>query len=124
MVESINRQIRVQRRLMQELGRDPTPEEIALEMEYVSPEERELIEAAQVTGQPLEAGLNRRLQIAAAKVRRVMRISQEPMSLETPVGTEENSSLADFIEDESLPGPADQASRHLLKEQMEEILKG
>jgi RNA polymerase primary sigma factor len=124
MVESINRQIRVQRRLMQELGRDPTPEEIALEMDYLPPEDRELIEAAQATGQPLEAGLNRRLQIAAAKVRRVMRISQEPMSLETPVGTEENSSLGDFIEDDSLPGPADQASRHLLKEQMEEILKG
>ena len=124
MVESINRQIRVQRRLMQELGRDPTPEEIALEMEYLPPEDRELIEAAQATGQPMEAGLNRRLQIAAAKVRRVMRISQEPMSLETPVGTEDNSSLADFIEDDSLPGPADQASRHLLKEQMEEILKG
>ena len=124
MVESINRQIRVQRRLMQELGRDPTPEEIALEMDYLPPEDRELIEAAQATGQPLEPGLNRRLQIAAAKVRRVMRISQEPMSLETPVGTEENSSLGDFIEDDSLPGPADQASRHLLKEQMEEILKG
>jgi RNA polymerase primary sigma factor len=124
MVESINRQIRVQRRLMQELGRDPTPEEIALEMDYLPPEDREMIEAAQASGQPLEVGLNRRLQIAAAKVRRVMRISQEPMSLETPVGTEENSSLGDFIEDDSLPGPADQASRHLLKEQMEEILKG
>jgi RNA polymerase primary sigma factor len=124
MVESINRQIRVQRRLMQELGRDPTPEEIALEMDYLPPEDREMIEAAQASGQLLEVGLNRRLQIAAAKVRRVMRISQEPMSLETPVGTEENSSLGDFIEDDSLPGPADQASRHLLKEQMEEILKG
>jgi RNA polymerase primary sigma factor len=124
MVESINRQIRVQRRLMQELGRDPTPEEIALEMDYLPPEDREMIEVAQAAGQPLEVGLNRRLQIAAAKVRRVMRISQEPMSLETPVGTEENSSLGDFIEDDSLPGPADQASRHLLKEQMEEILKG
>jgi RNA polymerase primary sigma factor len=124
MVESINRQIRVQRRLMQELGRDPTPEEIAIEMDYLLPEDRRAIEDAQVAGQPLEAGLNRRLQIAAAKVRRVMRISQEPMSLETPVGTEENSSLADFIEDESLPGPADQASRHLLKEQMSEILSG
>ncbi len=53
-----------------------------------------------------------------------MRIAQEPMSLETPVGTEENSSLGDFIEDDSLPGPADQASRHLLKEQMNEILSG
>ncbi len=124
MVESINRQIRVQRRLMQELGRDPTPEEIALEMDYLAPEDRELIEATQATGQPLETMLARRLQIAAAKVRRVMRISQEPMSLETPVGTEENSSLGDFIEDDSLPGPADQASRHLLKEQMDEILRG
>jgi RNA polymerase primary sigma factor len=124
MVESINRQIRVQRRLMQELGRDPTPEEIALEMEYLPDEDRQLVEEAQVRGQPLEAGLSRRLAIAAAKVRRVMRISQEPMSLETPVGTEENSSLGDFIEDDSLPGPADQASRHLLKEQMTEILSG
>ena len=105
MVESINRQIRVQRRLMQELGRDPTPEEIALEMDYLPPEDREQIEEAQAAGQPLEVGLNRRLAIAAAKVRRVMRISQEPMSLETPVGTEENSSLGDFIEDDSLPGP-------------------
>jgi RNA polymerase primary sigma factor len=68
--------------------------------------------------------LNRRLQIAAAKVRRIMRIAQEPMSLETPVGTEENSSLGDFIEDDSLPAPADQASTHLLKDQMGEILKG
>ena len=124
MVESINRQIRVQRRLMQELGRDPTPEEIALEMDYLLPEDREMVEVSLAAGQSLEVGLSRRLAIAAAKVRRVMRISQEPMSLETPVGTEENSSLGDFIEDDSLPGPADQASRHLLKEQMEEILKG
>ena len=124
MVESINRQIRVQRRLMQELGREPMPEEVALEMDYLAPEDRRAIEDAQAVGQPLEPMLNRRLQIAAAKVRRVMRISQEPMSLETPVGTEENSSLGDFIEDDSLPGPADQASRHLLKEQMDEILSG
>ena len=62
--------------------------------------------------------------VAAAKVRRIKRIAQEPMSLETPVGTEENSYLGDFIEDDSLPGPVDQASRQLLKEQMEEILDG
>ena len=124
MVESINRQIRVQRRLMQELGREPMAEEVALEMDYLAPEDRRAIEDAQAVGEPLEPMLNRRLQIAAAKVRRVMRISQEPMSLETPVGTEENSSLGDFIEDDSLPGPADQASRHLLKEQMNEILSG
>jgi RNA polymerase primary sigma factor len=124
MVESINRQIRVQRRLMQELGQEPTPEQVALEMDYLPAEDRRAIEDAQAMGQPLDPALHRRLQVAAAKVRRVMRISQEPMSLETPVGTEENSSLGDFIEDDSLPGPADQASRHLLKEQMTEILSG
>jgi RNA polymerase primary sigma factor len=124
MVESINRQIRVQRHLMQELGREPTPEEVALEMDFLTLEDRRAIEGAFSLGQPLDPVLNRRLQIAAAKVRRIMRIAQEPMSLETPVGIEENSSLADFIEDESLPGPADQASRHLLKEQMNEILRG
>ncbi len=124
MVESINRQIRIQRRLMQELGREPTPEEVAIEMDYLPPEDRRAIEEAQALGQTLDPVLTRRLQIAAAKVRRVMRIAQEPMSLETPVGSEENSSLGDFIEDDSLPGPADQANRHLLKEQMSEILSG
>jgi RNA polymerase primary sigma factor len=57
-------------------------------------------------------------------VRRIQRLSQEPLSLETPVGSEENSYLGDFIEDDSLPGPVDSASRRLLKEQMEEILDG
>ncbi len=122
MVESINRQIRVQRRLMQELGRDPTPEEVALEMDFLTIEDRRAIDEALVTDRPLDPALNRRLQSAATKVRRIMRIALEPMSLETPVGTEENSSLGDFIEDDSLPAPADQASRHLLKEQMKEIL--
>jgi RNA polymerase primary sigma factor len=124
MVESINRQIRVQRRLMQELGREPTAEEVALDMEFLAPEDQRAIEETLATGQRLNPVLNRRLQAAAGKVRRIMRIAQEPMSLETPVGTEENSSLADFIEDDSEPGPADQASRRLLKEQMSEILSG
>jgi RNA polymerase primary sigma factor len=124
MVESINRQIRAQRRLMQELGREPTPEEVALEMDFLDPEDRIMIEDSLGNGLPIDPVLNRRLQLAAAKVRRIMRIAQEPMSLETPVGTEENSSLGDFIEDDSLPAPADQASRHLLKDQMNEILSG
>jgi len=124
MVESINRQIRVQRRLTQELGREPHPEEVALEMDFLELADRQAIEDALALGQTLDPVLNRRLQVAAAKVRRIMRIALEPMSLETPVGAEENSSLGDFIEDDSLPGPADQASRHLLKEQMSEILSG
>jgi RNA polymerase primary sigma factor len=124
MVESINRQIRIQRRLTQEFGREPTPEEIAVEMDFVVEEDKRAVEEALISGRALDPALNRRLQLAANKVRRIMRIAQEPMSLETPVGTEENSSLGDFIEDDSLPGPADQASRHLLKEQMNEILSG
>jgi RNA polymerase primary sigma factor len=122
MVESINRQIRVQRRLTQELGREPTPEEVALEMDFLTVDDRRAIEEALAMDQTLDLALHRRLQIAAGKVRRIMRIALEPMSLETPVGAEENSSLGDFIEDDSLPAPADQASRHLLKEQMKEIL--
>ena len=123
MVETINRLVRVQRRLMQELGREPTSEEIALEMGMLSSEDQEAIREAQLTGRPLDAALRRRLRRAASKVRRIMRIAQEPVSLETPVGSEENSSLADFIEDESVPGPVDIASQQLLKEQIRAILQ-
>ncbi len=66
----------------------------------------------------------RRLERAASKVQRIKRLSQEPLSLSSPVGTEENSSLGDFIEDDSIPGPVDSASRRLLQEQMNEILDG
>ncbi len=124
MVETINRLIRVSRRLTQELGREPTSEEIALEMDILPAEDRRAILEAQAEGEALEPALERRLKRAALKVRRIMKVSQEPMSLETPVGTEENSSLADFIEDESVMGPADQASRQLLKEQMQDVLDG
>lgn len=124
MVEMINRLIRVSRRLTQELGREPTSEEIALEMDILPVEERRAILEAQAEGEPLDAALQRRLKRAALKVRRILKVAQEPMSLESPIGLEENSSLGDFIEDESVPGPADQASRQLLKEQMRDILDG
>jgi RNA polymerase primary sigma factor len=124
MVETINRLIRVSRRLQQELGREPTSEEIALEMDILPPEERREILEAQAEGEALDPVLDRKLKRAAGKIRRIMKIAQEPMSLEMPIGTEENSSLGDFIEDESVPGPVDQASRQLLKEQMQDILDG
>jgi RNA polymerase primary sigma factor len=124
MVETINRQIRTQRRLQQELGREPTPEEIALEMEFIEPEEVEAIREALAADKPLDPELKRQLDRAAAKVQRIQRISKEPISLDTPVGNEENSYLGDFIEDDSLPGPVDSASRRMLKEQMGEILEG
>jgi RNA polymerase primary sigma factor len=122
MVETINRLIRTQRRLLQELGREPTSKEIALEMELLSEEDHLAIDQARSSGQPLDPAVERRWRRAATKVRRIIRIAQEPMSLETPIGSEENSYLGDFIEDESVVGPVDAASKQLLKEQMQDIL--
>ena len=93
MVETINKLIRVSRQLLQELGREPSPEEIAAEMNM-----------------PVE------------RVREILKISQEPVSLETPIGEEEDSHLGDFIQDDSVPVPADAAAFTLLKEQLEEVL--
>ncbi len=122
MIESINRQVRVQRELQQKLGHEPTWEEIALEMELLSPEDKEQIKRARAMGQRADEAVERRLERIARKMRNISRVSQEPISLETPVGTEESSLLGDFIEDTSIPGPADQASLQLLREQMSDIL--
>ena len=94
MVETINKLIRISRQLLQELGRDPRPEEIAKEMG-----------------------------ISVARVHEIMKIAQEPVSLETPIGEEEDSHLGDFIEDEAAPAPAEAASFMLLREQLEEVLE-
>jgi len=124
MVETINRLARVERALQQELGREPSAEEIALEMGLLPEEDRRAIKRAREKGVPLESILQRRLRRAASKVRRIVRISQEPMSLDTPVGSEENSSLGDFIEDESIPGPVDAAAQMLLREEIQRELDG
>ena len=94
MVETINKLIRVSRQLLQELGREPLPEEIAKEMDTT-----------------------------VERVREIMKIAQEPVSLETPIGEEEDSHLGDFIEDQDAPAPADAASFILLREQLEEVLE-
>jgi RNA polymerase primary sigma factor len=122
MVETINRLMRIQRRLQQELGREPTSEEVALELDLLLPEETAAIRQARASGERLDPALDRQLRRAAAKVRRIVRIAQEPMSLETPVGAEESSLLGDFIEDETVPAPAEAASRQLLKEQVQNAL--
>ncbi|GIK38754.1 MAG: RNA polymerase sigma factor SigA [Chloroflexota bacterium] len=122
MVETINRLVRIQRRLLQENGREPTSKEIALEMDQLSPEDAQAVREALEKNQPIDPALERRWRRAASKVRRIIRIAQEPMSLETPIGSEENSYLGDFIEDESVLGPVDAASKQLLKEQLHEIL--
>jgi RNA polymerase primary sigma factor len=122
MVETINRLLRVQRKLVQELGREPSSEEVAVELGLLEPEDTRAVQMAWATNQPIDISLDRKLRRAAAKVRRIIRISQEPMSLETPVGQEESSLLGDFIEDESVLGPVDAASNQLLKEQVRTIL--
>ena len=93
MVETINKLIRVSRQLLQSLGREPSPEEIAKEMD-----------------------------VSVDRVREIMKIAQEPVSLETPIGEEEDSHLGDFIEDHDAPAPAEAASFVLLKEQLEDVL--
>jgi RNA polymerase primary sigma factor len=122
MVETINRLQRVERRLVQELGRQPTSEELALEMDLLEPEELLAINEARSNEIPLDPTLERKWRRAASRVRRIIKIAQEPMSLETPVGSEESSQLGDFIEDETTPEPVDAAARELLKEQVQNAL--
>ena len=121
-VDIVNRTSRVSRHLTQELGREPTFEEIALEMDLLPDQEKQAIEETWAAGEHLDPALQRRLRRAAGEVRRILRLAKEPMSLEMPVGSEKDSSLGDFIEDETVPGPVDTTSRHLLKEQLEDIL--
>ncbi|MBI5959247.1 MAG: RNA polymerase sigma factor RpoD [Chloroflexi bacterium] len=118
MVETINRLMRVQRELIQNLGTEPSAEQIALEMDFMTPDEIREIRAAWDNDEKIDPALVRKLRRAANKVRRILRISQEPMSLEMPVGQEDSSLLGDFIEDDKILGPVDAASRQLLKEQI------
>ncbi|MEE9216566.1 MAG: RNA polymerase sigma factor RpoD [Anaerolineales bacterium] len=122
MVETINRLMRVQRRMVQELGREPKSEELALELDILEPEDAAAIRQANAADEPLDPTLERKLRRGGDKVRKIIRIAQEPMSLETPVGSEDSSQLADFIEDESMPEPADETAKTLLKEQVQNAL--
>ncbi len=122
MVETINRMMRVQRDLIQKLGADPITEQIALEMDFLNDEDRNAIKQHHSEGRALEPSLNRKLRRASQKVRKIMRISQEPMSLDMPVGQEDSSMLGDFIPDENMVGPVDAAGRQLLKDQIRSAL--
>lgn len=93
-----------------------------MDMLWQTPADLAKVREAFLKDEPLDPELERQLKRNAAKVRRIMRIAQEPMSLETPVGAEESSMLGDFIEDESMPAPADAASHQLLKEQVRSAL--
>jgi RNA polymerase primary sigma factor len=122
MVETINRLMRIQRQLTQDLGRDPSAEEIALEMDMLEVNETRAIKETRRNDERMDPNLYRKLRRAAAKVRRIMRISQDPMSLDMPVGQEDSSLLGDFIEDDKIPGPVEKADRQLLKEQVRGVL--
>ena len=122
MVETINRLTRIQRDLLQTLGAEPNTEQIALEMDFLTDDERETIKQNRRDGVDLDVGLSRKLKRASQKVRKIVRISQEPMSLDMPIGQEDSSQLGDFIPDDNLPGPVDAASRQLLKEQIRSAL--
>jgi RNA polymerase primary sigma factor len=120
--ESITRILRAQRQLTQELGRDPTNEELALEVGYLPAIDVQSILLAQADGKTLDPALQRRWEYATQKVDRVLRSAEEPVSLEGPVGDEDSSQLGDFIEDEDALEPLDAASREMLREQVQNAL--
>ena len=122
MVETINRLMRIQRDLIQELGMEPSAEQIALETDFLPAIDIKQIKEAELAHQVLDPVLARKLRRAANKVRKIMRVAQEPMSLDTPVGQEDSSLLGDFIEDEQIVGPVEAAARQLLKEQIRGVL--
>jgi len=123
MVEKINRLIRLKRRLVQELGREPTSKELALHSDLFTSDEKGAIRSAMEDEAPLPPALKHKLKVAAEEVRRILRISMEPMSLEMPVGTDEDGVLGEFIEDDSIQGPADAAYDQLLKERVRSSLE-
>ena len=120
--ESITRILRTQRMLTQELGRDPTSEELVLEMGYLPASDVQAILRAHSEDKPLEPDLQRRLETATQKIDRVLRSAEEPVSIDGPVGDEESSSLADFIPDEDTLSPIDAAARQMLREQVQSAL--
>ena len=122
MVETINKIVRIQRDMVQTLGREPTPEEIVLELDYLSPDEVTAIRESLQDEATLEPLLFRKWRQASGKIRNIMRISQEPMSLELPVGQEDSTQLGDFIEDETILEPVDAAAQQLLREQVSNVL--
>jgi RNA polymerase primary sigma factor len=120
--ESINRLLRIQRKLIQQLGRDPASEELALEAGFLDPKDEQAILLSRANGIPIAGEVRRRWTRAAAKVNRILRAAEEPMSLESPVGSEDSSQLGDFIEDEDAPEPMDAAAREMLRESVKNAL--
>ncbi len=122
MFETINKIVKLQRDLVQKLGHEPSDEELALELDYLTPEESETIKKALEEKAQIDPVLNRKWRQAVSKIRDIKRISMDPMSLESPVGNEDSTEYGDFIPDESVQQPVDAASKELLREQIRNVL--
>jgi RNA polymerase primary sigma factor len=120
--ESINRLLRVQRKLIQELGHEPSSDEIALEAGYLEPPDEQAIRRSRLESEPVALDVRRRWTRAAAKVNRILRAMEEPMSLDSPVGNGDSSQLSDFIEDDEALEPVDAAARDMLRESVKSAL--
>jgi RNA polymerase primary sigma factor len=123
MYETINKIVKVQRELVQKLSHEPSVEELALELDYLTPEESAEIKYALEHDEPIDPALARKWRTAVSKIRDILRIAMDPMSLETPVGNQDDSTeLGDFLPDESVLEPGDAASKELLREQIRDVL--
>lgn len=123
MFETINKIVKKQRELVQQLGHEPSVEELALELDFMTEDESAKIKKAIRAERPVDPVLNRKWRQAVSKIRDILRISMDPMSLETPVGNnDEATEFGDFIKDESVVEPVDAASKELLREQIRNVL--
>jgi RNA polymerase primary sigma factor len=120
--ESVNRLLRIQRELIQKLGREATLAEFALESGFLEDEEKEDIYSTIERGEPVGDDLQFKWDRAVEKINRIMQAMEEPMSLESPIGNEENSQLADFIKDDEALEPMDEAARDILKDTIQDAL--
>jgi RNA polymerase primary sigma factor len=122
--ESITRLLRTQRNLTQQLGREPTNEELAMEVGFLSETDLQSVLRARAEGQPIDPEVQRHWDSASLKVERILQSAEEPVSLEGPVGDEDSSQLGDFIEDVDALEPMDAAAREMLREQVQHALAG
>jgi RNA polymerase primary sigma factor len=122
MYETINRIVRLQRDMVQQLNREPTDEELALELDYLTPSEVDQIRRSLEDGEPVDPLLYRKWRQATGKIQNTLRISQETMSLELPVGPGQSTTFADFIPDEAVDEPVEAAAKQLLREHVRNVL--
>lgn len=123
MYETINKIVRAQRELIQRLGHEPSVEELALELDYLTPDEVVSVRRLLETGDPIDPLVSRKWRQAVGKIREILRISMDPMSLEAPVGNgDDTTEFGDFLQDDAVLEPGDAASKELLRDQIRNVL--